>query len=64
MRILIVLPRQERATGNEVTAERHRAGLVALGHQVELARVALDDANRLRARKGARDQHAALKQLR
>jgi glycosyltransferase involved in cell wall biosynthesis len=44
MRILIVLPRQERATGNEVTAERHRAGLVALGHQVELVRVALDDA--------------------
>lgn len=44
MRILIVLPRQERATGNEVTAERHRAGLVVLGHQVELARVALDDA--------------------
>lgn len=49
MRILIVLPRQERATGNEVTAERHRAGLVALGHQVELARVALDDAASLRA---------------
>jgi glycosyltransferase involved in cell wall biosynthesis len=49
MRILIVLPRQERATGNEVTAERHRAGLVALGHQVALARVALDDAVRLRA---------------
>ena len=49
MRILIVLPRQERATGNEVTAERHRAGLVALGHQVELARVALDEAVSLRA---------------
>ena len=48
MRILIVLPRQERATGNEVTAARHRAGLVALGHQVELARVALDEAARLR----------------
>jgi glycosyltransferase involved in cell wall biosynthesis len=49
MRILIVLPRQEKATGNEVTAERHRAGLVALGHEVELARVALDDAASLRA---------------
>lgn len=49
MRILIVLPRQERATGNEVTAERHRVGLVGLGHQVTLERVALDDANRLRA---------------
>jgi L-malate glycosyltransferase len=49
MRILIVLPCQERATGNEVTAERHRAGLVALGHEVELARVASADASRLRA---------------
>lgn len=49
MRILIVLPRQERATGNEVTAERHRAGLVDLGHQVELARVAPEDAASLRA---------------
>ena len=48
MRILIVLPRQERATGNEVTAARHHAGLVALGHQVELARVSLDDAASLR----------------
>jgi len=52
MRILIVLPRQERATGNEVTAERHRAGLVALGHQVDLARVALDDAANLLAAAG------------
>lgn len=49
MRILIVLPRQERATGNEVTAERHRVGLVALGHQIEVARAALDDAASLRA---------------
>jgi glycosyltransferase involved in cell wall biosynthesis len=49
MRILIVLPRQERATGNEITAERHRVGLLALGHQVALARVAPDDAARLRA---------------
>lgn len=49
MRILIVLPRQERATGNEVTAERHRAGLVAHGHQVVLARVDSADGKRLRA---------------
>ena len=49
MRILIVLPRQEQATGNEVTAARHRAGLVALGHQVTLARVFPDDAASLRA---------------
>ena len=49
MRILIVLPRQERATGNEVTAERHRAGLAALGHQVAIERVSGDDAPSLRA---------------
>ncbi len=47
MRILIVLPRQERATGNEVTAARHRAGLLALGHEVALERVAPADGARL-----------------
>lgn len=49
MRVLIVLPRQDRATGNEVTAERHRAGLAALGHEVALVRLGLDDAPLLRA---------------
>lgn len=49
MRIMIVLPRQERATGNEVTAERHRVGLVALGHHVILERVTPDDRLRLRS---------------
>lgn len=49
MRILIVLPRQERATGNEVTAERHRTGLTSLGHQVALERVAPGDGALLRA---------------
>ncbi|MDZ4185485.1 MAG: GPMC system family 4 glycosyltransferase [Desulfuromonadales bacterium] len=49
MRILIVLPRQERATGNEVTAARHHDGLVALGHEVLLERVDLADGLRLRA---------------
>ena len=48
MRILIVLPRQERATGNEVTAARHHAGLVALGHDVVLERVDPADGSRLR----------------
>ena len=33
MRILIVTPRQPRATGNRITAERHRGGLEALGHR-------------------------------
>ena len=49
MRILIVLPRQDPATGNEVTAERHRAGLVALGHEVALERVDPGDGVSLRA---------------
>jgi glycosyltransferase involved in cell wall biosynthesis len=49
MRILIVLPRQDPATGNEVTAERHRAGLEALGHEVALERVAPEDGASLRA---------------
>lgn len=49
MRILIVLPRQEQATGNEVTATRHHAGLVALGHEVLLERVDLVDGLRLRS---------------
>ncbi|ALC17118.1 glycoside hydrolase [Desulfuromonas soudanensis] len=49
MRILIVLPRQDPATGNEVTAARHRAGLEALGHEVALERVAPGDGASLRA---------------
>ncbi len=48
MRVLIVLPRQAAATGNEVSAARHRDGLVGRGHQVELARVHVEDAGRLR----------------
>lgn len=50
MRILIVLPCQARATGNEVTAERHRAGLVALGHQVAIERINLEEGANLRSR--------------
>jgi glycosyltransferase involved in cell wall biosynthesis len=49
MRILIVLPRQDPATGNEVTAERHRAELVSLGHEVALERVDPGDGPSLRA---------------
>lgn len=49
MRVLIVLPRQERATGNEVTAARYGAGLAAHGHEVRLERVAPGDAALLRA---------------
>lgn len=48
MRILIVLPQQSEASGNEVTAARHRAGLLARGDQVELVRVVPGDAETLR----------------
>ncbi|MFA7536153.1 MAG: glycosyltransferase [Desulfuromonadales bacterium] len=36
MRVVIVAPRQSRATGNHISAERHRQGLTALGHEVAL----------------------------
>ncbi|MEW6487124.1 MAG: glycosyltransferase [Thermodesulfobacteriota bacterium] len=42
--MLIALPRQHGATGNEVTAVRHRDGLVRLGHEVLLARLEVSDA--------------------
>ncbi|AMV73295.1 GPMC system family 4 glycosyltransferase [Desulfuromonas carbonis] len=44
MRILIVLPEQDRATGNWVTAERFARGLRAGDHQVELCATPLDPA--------------------
>ncbi len=42
MRLLIVLPEQDRATGNWVSAERFARGLRARGHQVELCATPLD----------------------
>jgi len=36
MRILIIVPHQDRITGNWVSAERFRAGLEGLGHQVSI----------------------------
>lgn len=36
MRILIVVPHQDRITGNWVSAERFRTGLEGLGHQVSI----------------------------
>jgi len=44
MRILIVLPEQDRATGNRVTAERIARGLRGRDHQVELCATPLDPA--------------------
>jgi len=38
VRILFVVPEQPRTTGNWITALRHQQGLVALGHEVALAR--------------------------
>ena len=37
MRLLIVVPHQDRATGNRVTAERLQEGLIGRGHQVTVA---------------------------
>ncbi len=48
MRVVILLPRQPAATGNEVTASRHRAGLTRLGHAVALVRVGLGNTRALR----------------
>jgi L-malate glycosyltransferase len=40
LRILIIVPRQPHATGNHVTAARHRRGLERLGHTVQMEEVA------------------------
>lgn len=47
MRILIVVPRQPQGTGNWVTAERFVAGLVAIGHQVQVTETPVDSATTL-----------------
>ncbi len=44
MRILILSPQQDRATGNYVTARRFQRGLEAFGHSARLAEVAPDPA--------------------
>ena len=40
MRIVIIVPQQPQATGNHVTAGRHRDGLRELGHRVEIIEAA------------------------
>lgn len=47
MRLLIVVPRQPQGTGNWVTGERFVAGLVPLGHQVQLTETPVDSATTL-----------------
>jgi glycosyltransferase involved in cell wall biosynthesis len=42
MRILIIVPRQPRQTGNWVTADRFAAALVAAGHQVQMTDTPID----------------------
>jgi glycosyltransferase involved in cell wall biosynthesis len=44
MRLLIVVPDQDRVTGNWITAARLRQGLTARGHSVTLAATSGDDA--------------------
>lgn len=48
MRILILIPAQDRATGNRVTAERFRAGLQTRGQTVELLETGLEPSPGLR----------------
>lgn len=47
MRLLIILPKQPLATGNQVTATRYAAGLRHLGHEVRLLEVELTDSDRI-----------------
>ena len=42
MRLLIVVPRQERATGNWITANRLKQGLTARGHAVSICNTVAD----------------------
>jgi len=44
MRILIIVPRQPRQTGNWVAADRFAAGLVSAGHQVQMTETPGDSA--------------------
>ncbi len=60
MQILIVVPNQDRATGNWVTARRIRDGLESRGHQVFFEEVALDRADLRSLQKAAHHADAAL----
>jgi len=44
MRLMIVVPEQDRATGNWVTAKRLAAGLESRGHKLAMTGVAIDSA--------------------
>ena len=48
MRLMIVVPEQDRATGNWVTAKRLAAGLESRGHKLAMTGVAIDSAVSLR----------------
>ena len=50
MRILIVVPSQDRVSGNWITAERFKHGLELLGHQVALHETTLQPHGRLQRR--------------
>lgn len=59
MRLLIVVPAQDPATGNRVTAARLAAGLAARGHQAEVCAIGADGAG-LREAVAATAPEAAL----
>jgi glycosyltransferase involved in cell wall biosynthesis len=60
VQILLVVPSQDPATGNWVTAHRFRDGLESRGHKVSFVEVALDSADFGSLRKAARQADAAL----
>lgn len=60
VQILLVVPSQDPATGNWVSARRFRDGLEARGHQVFLVEVALDSTDFRSLRQAARHADAAL----
>jgi len=60
VQILLVVPRQDPATGNWVTARRFRDGLEARGHKVFFVEVALDETDSRSLREAARHADAAL----
>ncbi len=60
MRILIVTPQQDRATGNWVTARRFKRGLESLGHRVALCSTSLQPGPLRREAEGFRPDLAVL----
>jgi glycosyltransferase involved in cell wall biosynthesis len=60
LRLLIVIPRQDRATGNWITATRLQQGLAARGHAVSICDTAGDPAELVNATRAFRPELALL----